>query len=106
MTFDATFREIARKRLRGGGKTTGSEEITFAGLVGGRPVKLVSRVRLRDPSESFRTNAAHRLRDSKVGDAGHWVNLRVFGDVTDADLVAIGEMAREADERAVIVRRA
>lgn len=106
MTFDDAFREIGRRSLRGGGKTTGADEITFAGAPFGRELWLVSRVRLRDPSESYRTNAAHRIRDNKVGEAGYWVDLRVAGDVTDAELAEIRDLAKEVDERRVIVRRA
>ena len=81
MTFDDTFQETSRRRVGGGPKTVGSEEITFRGHYRGRAITLISRVRLRDPNESFMTSSAHRLRDSHVGSGGHWVDMKIFGEV-------------------------
>jgi hypothetical protein len=106
MTFDDAFREIGRRSLPGGGKTMGADEIAFRGRPFGRWLSAVSRVRLRDPRESYMTNAAHRIRDSKVGGAGYWVDLRVAGDVTDDELAEIRALAQAEDARPVRVRRA
>jgi len=106
MTFDDTFRETNRRRVGGGPKTVGAEEITFVGEYRGRKVTLISRVRLRNPLESFMTNSGHRLRDSQVGSGGHWIDMKVIGESSDAEIEDIGRLAREADRRPVIVRRA
>lgn len=104
-TFDEAFREIGRRTVGGGPKVTGADEITFIGNLGRGPVFLISRVRLNDPHESFYTCAPHRLRASKVGEAGHWVEIRVLGDCTDEDLTLIERLAQAVDSRRVEVRR-
>lgn len=58
---------------------------------------LRSRVRLIDPNESFYTCSNHRLRDSYVGRAGHWVDIEVRGKCSDDDLSLIERLARDAD---------
>lgn len=62
-------------------------------------------MRLNDPHESYYTSAGHRLRDSHVGRAGHWIDLEVRGDCSDAELDLIGRLAQDADTRPVVVRR-
>lgn len=66
---------------------------------------LRSRVRLINPNESFYTCSNHRLRDSHVGRAGHWVEIEVRGECSDDDLALIERLARDADTRPVVVRR-
>ena len=66
---------------------------------------LRSRVRLIDLNESFYTCSNHRLRNSHVGRAGHWVDIEVRGECSDDDLVLIERLARDADTRPVVVRR-
>ena len=106
MTFDEIFKETHRRRVGGGPKTIGAEEITFKGNFNGKTFTLRSRVRLRDPQESFRTSAAHRLRDSQVGSAGHWIDLRVIGECADAELLEIQSLAQQTDTRPVFTSRA
>lgn len=55
VTFDSVFREARRRRVGGGPKTTGAEEIAFPGNLGFGHLLLVSRVRLMNPQESFFT---------------------------------------------------
>ncbi len=66
---------------------------------------LTPRVRFMDPNESFYNCSNHRLRDSHVGRAGHWVDIKVRGECSDDDLALIERLAREADTRCVVVRR-
>jgi len=62
-------------------------------------------VRLNEPLESFYTSAGHRLRDSKVGEGSHWVDIRVIGDCTDEDLALIERLSQAVGNRGVSVRR-
>jgi hypothetical protein len=62
-------------------------------------------VRLNDPHESYYTSSSHRLRDSHVGRAGHWIDLEVRGDCSDTELELIRRLAQDADSRPVVVRR-
>ena len=71
----------------------------FCGNLGSSFLILVSRVRLIDPNESFYTSSNHRLRDSHVGRAGHWVDIEVRGDCSVAELALIERLARAADTR-------
>lgn len=105
LTFDAVFRQVHRRQVGGGPKTTAADELTFIGDLGSGPILLVSRVRLRNPQESFLTSSDHRQRDSHVGRSGHWVDLRVVGRCSNADPAAIERLARAADPRPVVVRR-
>ena len=103
--FDEAFRKIGSHKVGGGPKTTAADEFLFCGNLGSGLLYLRSRVRLIDPNESFYTCSNHRLRDSHVGRAGHWVEIEVRGECSDDDLVLIERLAREADTRPVIVRR-
>lgn len=91
--------------MGGGPKTTAADEFTFCGNLGSGILFLVSRVRLIEPNESFYTSAPHRLRDSHVGRSGHWVDMEVQGDCSDAELSLIQRLAEAADSRPVRVRR-
>ena len=75
--WESVFALVARRRVGGGPKATGADEMRWRGVIGGRVVEAVSRVRLRNPQESFLTCAPHRLRDSHVGREGHWIDLRL-----------------------------
>jgi hypothetical protein len=105
-TFDQAFRQIGRRKVGGGPKTTQADEFTFLGNVGSGLVFLTSRVRLIDPHESYLTPSNMRLCDSHVGRSGHWVDIQVRGICSDADLTLIHRLAQAADERPVSVRRA
>lgn len=103
-SFDEAFREIGRVTIGGGPKTIGADRITFCGNLGSGFLILVSQVRLVEPNESVYTSSNHRLRDSHVGRAGHWVDIEVFGRAGDADLATIERLAQVADTRPVRVR--
>jgi hypothetical protein len=103
--FEEAFRQIGHKKVGGGPKTTEADEFLFCGNLGSGMLILRSRVRLIEPNESFYTCSAHRLRDSHVGRQGHWVDLRVTGECSDADLALITRLAQEADTRPVVVSR-
>lgn len=105
-TWDGTFREVARRRIGSGQKLSGAEELTFVGVVGGREILLVSRIRLNNPQEGFLTCSSHRISgDSHVGREGHWVDLRVETPVSDDELDFILLLARSTDTRHVRVSR-
>ena len=104
-TFDEAFRQIGGRKVGGGPKTTPADELMFCGNLGSSFLILVSRVRLIDPNESFYTSSNHRLRDSHVGRAGHWVDIEVRGDCSVAELALIERLARAADTRPIVVRR-
>jgi hypothetical protein len=104
-TFDEAFRQIDGRKVGGGPKTTPADELIFCGNLGSSFLILLSRVRLIDPNESFYTSSNHRLRDSHVGRAGHWVDIEVHGDCSVAELALIERLARAADTRPVVVRR-
>ncbi|WGF91002.1 hypothetical protein [Marinivivus vitaminiproducens] len=104
-TFDQAFKQIGQRRVGGGPKTTGADELLFVGNLGTGILFLRSRVRLSDPRESFLTSSNHRLRDSHVGRAGHWVDIVVAGACDDAQLAQIEALAQAADTRPVRVRR-
>lgn len=103
--FDEAFRKIGARQVGGGPKTTAADEFLFCGNLGSGMIFLRSRVRLIDPNESFYTCSNHRLRDSHVGRAGHWIDIEVRGLCSDDDLALIERLAREADTRPVVVRR-
>jgi hypothetical protein len=105
-TFDEALRQIGRRKINGGPKTTESDEISFVGNLSGALLFLTSRLSLIDPNESFYTSSGHRLRDSKVGAAGHYVQIDVRGECSDAELRLIEDLARAAESRPVVVRRA
>ncbi|MGE0854148.1 MAG: hypothetical protein AB7O44_31815 [Hyphomicrobiaceae bacterium] len=83
-TFDEAFRQIGRRQVGGGPKTTPADELLFCGNLGSGLILLTSRVRLIEPNESFYTSSNHRLRDSHVGRGGHWVDIQVRGECSDA----------------------
>lgn len=103
--FDEAFRQIGRRKVGGGPKTTPADEFLFCGNLGSGILFLRTRVRPNNPHESFYTSSNHRLRDSHVGRAGHWVDLEVRGECSDAELELIRRLAQTADTRPVIVRR-
>ncbi|MFY9294859.1 MAG: hypothetical protein WAP03_29875 [Methylorubrum rhodinum] len=104
--FDAAFRQIGQRKIGGGPKTVPADEFLFVGNLGSGILFLTSRVRPCAPNESFHTSSNHRLRDSHVGRAGHWVEITVRGECSDADLALIERLARAADTRPILVRRA
>ncbi len=103
--FDEAFRKIGARKVGGGSKTTAADELLFCCNLGSGMLFLRSRVRLIDPNESFYTCSNHRLRDSHVGRAGHWVEIEVRGECSDDDLALIERLARDADTRPVVVQR-
>ncbi|MBB3811648.1 hypothetical protein FHS81_003764 [Pseudochelatococcus contaminans] len=103
-TFDEAFRQIGRKQVGGGPKTTPADELLFCGNLGSGIIFLTTRVRLIDPNESFYTSSSHRLRDSHVGRSGHWVEIEVRGDCSMAELALIERLAKAADTRPVVVQ--
>jgi hypothetical protein len=103
--FDEAFRKLGARKVGGGPKTTAADEFLFCGNLGAGMLFLRSRVRLIDPNESFYTCSNHRLRDSHVGRAGHWVEIEVRGACSDDDLAVIQRLARDADTRPVVIRR-
>ncbi|WP_247648148.1 hypothetical protein [Pannonibacter phragmitetus] len=105
-SFDAAFRQIGHRKIGGGPKTTEADEFLFCGNLGSGLVFLRSRVCLIERHESFYTSSNHRLRDSKVGSGGHYVEIEVTGGCPDADLATIQRIAQAADTRPVVVRRA
>lgn len=105
-SFDAAFRQIGQRKVGGGPKTTEADELLFCGNLGCGILFLTSRVRLVEPNESFYTSSNHRLRDSRVGSGGHWVDIEVRGVCSDADLALIQRLAQAGDTRSVSVRRA
>ena len=104
-SWAAIFKEVGRRRIGGGPKTRGAEEITWRGELGHQVIDCISRVRLVNPMESFLTSSNHRLRDSHVGRAGHWVDMRVTSDVDDDTLAWIQRLAQATDDRPVFVTR-
>ena len=105
-SFAEAFRQIGQRTVGGGPKTTGADERLFCGNLGSGILFLTSRVRLIEPNESFYTSSNHRLSGSHVGRSGHWVDLEVRGDCSDADLALIRRLAEASDDRPVEVRRA
>lgn len=105
-SFDEAFRQIGRRKVGGGPKTTEGDELLFCGNLGTGILFLRSRVRLADPTENFLTSSNHRLRDSHVGSAGRWIDIEVTGQITDDQLGRIRRLAEAADVRPVRVRRA
>jgi hypothetical protein len=72
---------ISQRKVGSGPKTTEAHEFTVIGDLGNGPFALTSRVRLIDPLESFYTSANHRLCDSHVGHADHWIDIKVQASV-------------------------
>lgn len=103
--FEEVFRKVGHRKLGGGYKTNAADEFTWCGHLGSGLLILTSRVRLNEPMESFLTSSAHRLRGSHVGRFGHWVEIIVRGDCSDAELALIRWLAWAADTRWVAVRR-
>ncbi|BCM87663.1 hypothetical protein [Methylobacterium indicum] len=103
-SFTEAFRQIGQRTIGGGPKTTGADERLFCGNLGSGILFLTSRVRLIEPNESFYTSSNHRLRDSHVGRAGHWVEVVVRGTCSQTDLGRIARLAQDADTRPVVVR--
>lgn len=104
-SFDEAFRQIGHRKVGGGPKTTPADEFLFCGNLGSGILFLRTRVRLNEPFESYYTSSSHRLRDSHVGLAGHWVDLEVRGECSDGEFELIRRLAQEADTRPVVVRR-
>lgn len=104
--WDQAFRQIGHVKVGGGPKTIPADKFTFIGNLSGELLIITSRVKLVEPNESFYTPSNMRLRDSHVGRAGHYVELEVSPSCSDEDLVTIERLAREADTRPLIVRRA
>ncbi|EXL04898.1 hypothetical protein [Aquamicrobium defluvii] len=103
--FDQAFRQIGHRKIGGGPKTTPADEFLFCGNLGTGILFLRTRVRLNNPHESYYTSSSHRLRDSHVGRAGHWIDLEVRGDCSDTELELIRRLAQAADSRPVVARR-
>lgn len=104
-TFEEAFRKVGERKIGGAYKTNAADEFTWCGNLGSGLLILTSRVRLNEPLESFVTSSAHRLRDSHVGRFGHWVEIIVRGECSDAEFALIRRLAQAADTRRVAVRR-
>jgi hypothetical protein len=104
-TFEEAFRKVGQRKIGGRCKTNPADEFTWCGNLGAGLLILTSRVRLNEPLESFVTCSNHRLRNSHVGRCGHWVEIIVRGECSDAEVALIRRLAQAADTRRVVVRR-
>jgi hypothetical protein len=103
------FREVARRRVGGGSKTSPAEEITWAGSFHGLPITFTTRPRLVTAHASFLVPSNARLRTSILKrDEVHFLDLcardRALSEAERAELAA---MAQAQDpSRPVRVREA
>ena len=105
-SFDEAFRQIGAFKAGGGPETAAAGELLFCGNLGSGIVFLRSRGRPIELNESSDTLANHRQPDSHAGRSGHLVDIEVWGECSDADLVLIGRLTEAADKRPAAVRRA
>lgn len=102
--WESVFQLVGRRRVGGGPKATGGDEMRWRDVIRGRVVLAISRVRLRNPQESFLTCAPHRLRDSHVGREGHWIDLRLRArgaPLTPEEVRQIEALAQAGETRPV-----
>ena len=103
------FREVSRRKVGGGSKTTPADEITWTGMFGGTPITFTTRPRLLTANASFLVSSNARLRTSILKrDEGHFIDLCVRGRVlSDAERVELAALAQAQDaKRPVRVRHA
>jgi N12 class adenine-specific DNA methylase len=104
--FTDAFTIVGQRKVGGGAKTFPADEYTWKGEFEGVPVTMVTRPRTIVEGEGFLTSGNMRLRDSKVGDGGHFVDAVVDGDLTTEQLTRLQEfMEGSGDERPIRVRR-
>jgi hypothetical protein len=101
------FREVSRRKVGGGSKTSPADEITWAGIVGGGPITFTTRPRLVTANASFLVPSNARLRTSILKrDEVHFIDLcvrnRVLREAERAELQALAQ-AQDPD-RPVRVR--
>lgn len=110
MQWTDIFSEVGRRKVGNcGGKTLPADRITWTGLVRGRPVRVVSTVRLvLGNLAHFSVNSAARIgaHPWKLP-GGHYIDLAVESrdNLSDEDLLTIGKLAAAMDTRPVRVRR-
>jgi hypothetical protein len=85
-------------------KTTQADERTWAGLIDGKKVVVRTRPRTITEGESFLTPGNMRLRDSKVGQGGHFVDVEVLEGDSPAVRTKLQQLVEGSDTRPVLVR--
>lgn len=72
------FREVTRRKVGGGSKTSPADEITWTGSFNGRPIIFTTRPRLVTAQASFLVSSNARLRTSVLKrDESHFLDLCV-----------------------------
>lgn len=110
MQWTDIFSEVSRRMVGNcGAKTLPADQITWQGIFRGHCVCVVSTVRLvLGNLAHFSVNSAARIgAHSWKLPGGHYIDLTVESrpELSDEDLLAIGELAATMDARPVRVRR-
>jgi hypothetical protein len=110
MQWTDIFREVGRRKVGNcGRKTLPADQIVWQDVFRGRPVRVVSTVRLvLGNLAHFSVNSAARIgAHSWKLPEGHYIDLVVENrdDLSDEDLLAIGGLAAAIDTRPVRVWR-
>jgi hypothetical protein len=110
MNWTDVFREVTRRKVGNcGGKTLPADQIVWEGTFRGHAVCVVSTVRLvLGNLAHFSVNSAARIgAHSWKLPGGHYVDLTVRSrpQLSDEDLLVIGELAAAMDSRPIWVRR-
>lgn len=108
-TWTRTFTLVSRRQRGQNWKTTAADEMTWAGLFEGMPVRVVSTVRLTFGNLAhFTVHSGARIgaHDWNLP-GGHYVDLCVacVHALDDAQLLCLGQLAATEENRPIRVRR-
>jgi len=103
-TFAQAFRRIGRKEITGPANTASVEELIFCGNLGTGILFVSTRARPTDQDAGL--CADPRLGGPHHGRSSHWVDLKISGVCSDAELALIERLAQAVETRPVVARRA
>jgi len=93
------FREVTRRKVGGGSKTSPADKITWTGSFHGRPIIFTTRPRLVTAQASFLVSSNARLRTSLLKrDENHFLDLCVRnGTLSESERAELAALAEAQD---------
>lgn len=110
MNWTDVFTELSRGKTRvAAWKTMPADRITWGGVFRGKPMVIVSTVRLIDSNLAhFLVHSGARIaaHDWNLMGGGHYVDLAIDSrhDITEEDILAVAELAAATEQRPVYAR--
>lgn len=96
--FEKSFQLVGSRQVGGGSRTTPADETTWSGRFEGKDARLRITPRTMIEGESYLTSGNQRLRDTKLGEGGYFLDVEIRqGEFTDAEKLRLAQVIAQSD---------